>query len=155
MFLKGAKRKNKKGGGFWEGYTLVEIMIVVTIIALLAMIAVPNLLRSRMSANEALAVTNLRRLSDACQLYYSHENNFPAALADLSAASPQYADPTLTAGATVNQYTFVYQANGDQGFTLRANVAGGGIGKYFYTDESNAVRMKINAPAGPGDELVR
>ena len=45
-----------------RGFTLVEIMIVVAIIALLAAIAIPNLLNARRTANEAAARANIRSL---------------------------------------------------------------------------------------------
>ena len=56
-------RLNKKG------FTLVEIMIVVAIIVLLAAIAIPNLLRARLSANEATAIAAMRTLSTAMESY--------------------------------------------------------------------------------------
>lgn len=48
-----------------KGFTLVELMIVVAIIAIIVTIAIPNLIRSRMSSNEAAAVGGLRTISTA------------------------------------------------------------------------------------------
>ncbi len=48
-----------------QGFTLIELLIVVTIILMLAALAVPNLVRSRMSANEASAVSALRTVNTA------------------------------------------------------------------------------------------
>lgn len=48
-----------------SGFTLIELMIVIAIIAIIASIAIPNLMSSRMSANEAAAIATLRNLHSA------------------------------------------------------------------------------------------
>jgi prepilin-type N-terminal cleavage/methylation domain-containing protein len=53
-----------------KGFSLVELMMVVTIIMIIAAIAIPNLLRSRMAANESSAVSSLRIINSA-QVNYS------------------------------------------------------------------------------------
>jgi len=68
-----------------KGFTLVEIMIVVAIIALLAAIAVPNLLTARRTANEAAAKATVRSLSTAAETYStSHSGTYPASVAELT-----------------------------------------------------------------------
>ena len=60
------------------GFTLVEIMIVVSIIALLTVIAVPSFLRARQRAQNAKLVNGLRIASDAFQMYATEHGDYPA-----------------------------------------------------------------------------
>src|ERR1700685_4089877 len=55
------EKMNKKQ----KGFSLIELLIVVAIILIIAAIAIPNLLRSRMAANEASAVGSVRTMNTA------------------------------------------------------------------------------------------
>ncbi len=71
-----------------KGFTLVEIMIVVAIIALLAAIAIPNLLRARIAANDALARGTLRSMSTAAESFATANNgNYPTTITVLTTGS--------------------------------------------------------------------
>jgi prepilin-type N-terminal cleavage/methylation domain-containing protein len=59
------------------GFTLVEIMIVVSIIALLAVIALPSLLHSRQEAQNAKFINGLRLACDAFEQYAAEHNAYP------------------------------------------------------------------------------
>ena len=64
-----------------NGFSLIELLIVVAIILIIAAIAIPNLLRSRMAANQASAVANLRTVTTASVSYcVTYANSYPPSL---------------------------------------------------------------------------
>ena len=97
-----------------KGFSLIELLIVVAIILIIAAIAIPNLLRSRMAANEASAVGSIRTMNTAAISFYTtYGDGFPPNLssigtvtgAALSCQNAELLDSVLTSG-TKSGYTF-------------------------------------------------
>ncbi len=142
-----------------QGFTLIELMIVVAIIAIIAAIAIPNLLRSRMSANEASAVGGIRTISTG-EISYQAAGIVPDAvtgvgqygnLAALGATTPSFIDAAIATG-TKSGYTFVAIAVANSSapsYTATAVPASAGSTgtKAYFVDQSGVIRFTADGTA--------
>jgi type IV pilus assembly protein PilA len=160
-----------------KGFSLIELLIVVAIILIIAAIAIPNLIRSRMAANEASAVASLRTINTSEVVYsstYSVATVFSADLPTLSdggaparcipGANPGpdathacLIDPALAAANVApgkSGYTIAYsQPAGNGTYQILGDpVTAGSTGtRHFFTDQSVVIRVNGNATAAVTD----
>lgn len=130
-----------------KGFTLVEIMIVVAIIALLAAIAIPNLLRARLNANESAAIAALQTISSGAQSFRAANAAYPTVLTSLSSTTPPYIDSVLGAGGKQGySFTLAGSANTFEAEAWPQAYQTTGV-RSFFVDQSGVIRWTNISPA--------
>jgi len=142
-----------------EGFSLIELLIVVAIILIIAAIAIPNLLRSKIAANEASAVGTMRTINTASIMYSTTFGNYPAALTNLGPST----SPTSTAADLVDQpvasgtksgYRFSYTAASSYlTYSITASPTTLGVTgqRYVFTDQTGVIRYNLTTTASSTD----
>jgi type IV pilus assembly protein PilA len=166
-----------------KGFSLIELLIVVAIILIIAAIAIPNLLRAKISANEASAVGSMRTIVTGEISYAAAgwaNNQIPigysVALKDLGAGgTPGCAAPTptstcliddslalaATGGTPKSGYFFAYVPTAQNGtnttFVLNGDAATQGQTgvRHFFADQTGVIRANPTAPATVADNPLQ
>ena len=120
-----------------KGFTLVEIMIVVAVIALLAAIAIPNLLRAKVAANESSAQSTLKSIANALETYTISNGVYPSDTTSLIGAAPPYLNKDYFSGP-YNGYIFTASLS-DYDYTITAVPSAANFGVNSFTITTGAV----------------
>jgi len=168
-----------------KGFSLIELLIVVAIILIIAAIAIPNLLRAKIAANEASAVGSMRTIVTAEVAYASAgwttgtppvQIGFSGALVDLGPNGATCTPPdathtcyidTVLAGASAaspkSGYFFLYapvvatSGTTNIGFNLNGNPAAVGQtgNRFFFSDASGVIRFNPAGSASSADNPLQ
>jgi len=150
-----------------RGFSLIELLIVVAIILIIAAIAIPNLLRSRIAANEASAVGSVRTINTAELTYAStYPTNGFATLANMGGAGGSatgaglidsvlasgnksgYVFTVATGGAVSGGPATTYTVNGDPQNSQTGQ-------RHFFSDQSGVIRFNASQQASAADSPLQ
>ncbi len=152
-----------------KGFSLIELLIVVAIILIIAAIAIPNLMRSKIQANEAAAVETLKTLNTSAIMYSTSYGGFPHAIANMgpggsatpSSAAADLIDSALATGVK-SGYKFAFTVvsadpSGNvvsYGITAVPVTPGATGQRSFYTDQSGTVRANASGVADSSSQPI-
>ncbi len=151
-----------------KGFSLIELLIVVAIILIIAAIAIPNLLRSRIAANEASAVGSIRTINTSEVTYASTYPNVGFANLDAlggaggTATGAGLIDAVLASGVK-SGYVFTVATSGAASsggpstmYTVHGDPQNSQTGqRHFFSDQSGVIRYNTSAGANASDSPLQ
>jgi type IV pilus assembly protein PilA len=145
-----------------EGFTLIELMVVVLIIAILLAIAIPTFLGARERANHRAAQSTLRNALAAEKVFFTDNQVYTATTSDLTAIEPNLSWTGQVASASTTDTSKVYVGTASVGKVLCLQVAsksnstvwgiydnvGSGGQTRYYKDGDFTATCPASAPTG-------
>lgn len=162
-------RGPKREASSSKGFSLIELLVVVAVILILVAIAIPNFVKSKMRANEASAVHNLRNICTA-QVVYSTTygigfsdslNSLGGSAAIVDQTSAELIDVVLASGTKSGYiFTLTVLTTDAQGHVTSYSVSADpqlvnstGV-RHFYSDQTSVIRSNDTTAAGPSDTPI-
>ncbi|MCA1901331.1 MAG: prepilin-type N-terminal cleavage/methylation domain-containing protein [Candidatus Hydrogenedens sp.] len=142
------------------GFTLIEISIVVLIISVLAAITIPALIRSRIHANEASTIWNLRAISTAQVSFYSSHNTYGSfdSLVNGMPTTPitRYLDESWSEGCIRQGYVYSMPEATNVRFVCYASpeTLGYSGNRYFRVDHTGIIRYNETQLPSDSDPVI-
>jgi prepilin-type N-terminal cleavage/methylation domain-containing protein len=124
-----------------SGFTLTELMIVILIIAMLASIAIPNVLRARINANDAAAKASLKAISTAMENYMASNAFYPPDTSALTGATPPYLQVDYFIGIH-SGFTYTVDNLTSDIYSITAIPANASLGSGSFTISTGAVLVE-------------
>jgi len=105
-----------------KGFSLVELLVVISIIATLSAILLPNLMGARERAKDASRISDMNSLKNALRLYYNDVQAYPTGTGVTLGSGMSTYMPSISGLGFTYDY---YQTNGGEGFRLELNLEAG------------------------------
>lgn len=109
-----------------DGFTLLELLIVIIVVGLLALVIIPNLLSGPARARDSQRKADMRTIKTALESYYNDNNSYPTSLQVLTEGTTPYLKSLPTDPKTKQMYVYTTTGNPPSNFLLKVTLESSG-----------------------------